>query len=335
MESTIGLRFSTLPNQYSICMPSGFHAARATKPHLSFSHSSLSLPQSSRNRPIEHIRGPITCMLDGSLPPTYYRVDKGRESMASASPFLHNIGSGRWTNHKGNAAQIDGHSLARVPLPGTTSIDHYIELMELAKKLKESRQYDLAVEILKLHEPKVSEDPEAAYQVQMEIMHILYLQEKFTEAMVYAEKLYDNKAIYAKRFQFELFYATKLLEIAKKLKESQHYDLAVKLLKVHDPEVENYPDASYSVKMEIMHMLFLQEKYEEAWTYCDTLSKKEVIYFPQFKSGLFYALKSGILCGLNRHEEAIKFMHKFNQNRTEEVPLATPEKDESTKNVGT
>ena len=49
-----------------------------------------------------------------------------------------------------------------------------------------------------------------------------------------------------------------LLEIAKKLKESQHYDLAVKLLKVHDPEVENYPDASYSVKMEIMHMLFLQ-----------------------------------------------------------------------------
>ena len=129
MESTIGLRFSTLPNQYSICMPSGFHAARATKPHLSFSHSSLSLPQSSRNRPIEHIRGPVTCMLDGSLPPTYYRVDKGRASMASASPFLHNIGSGRWTNHKGNAAQIDGHSLAGVPLPGTTSIDHYIEVL--------------------------------------------------------------------------------------------------------------------------------------------------------------------------------------------------------------
>ena len=129
MESTIGLRFSTLPNQYSICMPSGFHAARATKPHLSFSHSSLSLPQSSRNRPIKHIRGPVTCMLDGSLPPTYYRVDKGRASMASASPFLHNIGSGRWTNHKGNAAQIDGHSLAGVPLPGTTSIDHYIEVL--------------------------------------------------------------------------------------------------------------------------------------------------------------------------------------------------------------
>ena len=48
--------------------------------------------------------------------------------------------------------------------------------MEVAKKLKESRQYDLAVEILELNEPKVSEDPEAAYQVQMEIMHILYLQ---------------------------------------------------------------------------------------------------------------------------------------------------------------
>ncbi|RVX10897.1 hypothetical protein CK203_018331 [Vitis vinifera] len=205
MESTIGLRFSTLPNQYSICMPSGFHAARATKPHLSFSHSSLSLPQSSRNRPIEHIRGPITCMLDGSLPPTYYRVDKGRASMASASPFLHNIGSGRWTNHKGNAAQIDGipwqeyhcqgrqvliiilrnaivavrnHGLSpnvivKLPMghyelelkncensPAWLLNESYAsQLMEVAKKLKESRQYDLAVEILELNEPKVSEDP--------------------------------------------------------------------------------------------------------------------------------------------------------------------------------
>lgn len=49
-----------------------------------------------------------------------------------------------------------------------------------------------------------------------------------------------------------------LMEIAMKLKESHQYDLAVKLLKVHDPEVENDPEASYYVKMELMHILFLQ-----------------------------------------------------------------------------
>ena len=46
-------------------------------------------------------------------------------------------------------------------------------------------------------------------------------------------------------------------------------------------------------------------------------------------------LQSGILCGLNQHQEAIKFMHKFNQNRSEGFPLVTPDKDESTKNLGT
>lgn len=48
--------------------------------------------------------------------------------------------------------------------------------MEVAKKLKESRKYTLAEEILKLHKSKVKDDPEAAYQVNMEIMHILSLQ---------------------------------------------------------------------------------------------------------------------------------------------------------------
>ncbi|KAL6333254.1 hypothetical protein AAG906_028437 [Vitis piasezkii] len=326
MESMIGLRFSTLPNQ-SI-RPSGLHAARATtKPHLSFSHSSLSLPKSSRNRPIGNIPVSITCMVDSSLPPTFNRVDKGRANMAWASPFLHNISSGRRTNCKGNVAQIDG--------PSQTHIDHHIELMEMVKTLRESQQYDTAMKLLKHHEPKVLDDLEAAYQVKMEIMHILYLQGKDQEALVYAEEFYDNKAIYAKRFRFELFYATKLMEIARNLKESQHYDLAVKLLKVHDPEVEDDPDASYYVKMEIMHILYLQGKYEEAWTYCEELYKKEHIYRPHFKFGLFYALKSGILCGLNDHQKAIEYMQKFSENRSEAIPLAPPDKDESAKSRGT
>ena len=49
-----------------------------------------------------------------------------------------------------------------------------------------------------------------------------------------------------------------LMEIALGLKESKHYDLAVKLLKEQDPEVQDDPDASYYVKMEIMHILYLQ-----------------------------------------------------------------------------
>lgn len=49
-----------------------------------------------------------------------------------------------------------------------------------------------------------------------------------------------------------------LMEIALELKESKHYDLAVKLLKEQDPEVQDDPDASYFVKMEIMHILYLQ-----------------------------------------------------------------------------
>ena len=48
--------------------------------------------------------------------------------------------------------------------------------MEMVKTLRESQQYDTAMKLLKHHEPKVLDDLEAAYQVKMEIMHILYLQ---------------------------------------------------------------------------------------------------------------------------------------------------------------
>ncbi|RVX10893.1 hypothetical protein CK203_018338 [Vitis vinifera] len=53
MESVIGLHFSTLPSP-SVRMPSGFHAARATKPHLRLSHSSLSLPKDPRSLSLGH-----------------------------------------------------------------------------------------------------------------------------------------------------------------------------------------------------------------------------------------------------------------------------------------
>ena len=55
----------------------------------------------------------------------------------------------------------------------------------MAKKLKESHNYGLADEILKLHESKVKDDPEATYQVHMEIMHILSLQVCFKSFLIF------------------------------------------------------------------------------------------------------------------------------------------------------
>ena len=46
----------------------------------------------------------------------------------------------------------------------------------MAEKLKESYKHALAEEILKLHKPKVKDDPEATYQVNMAVIHILSLQ---------------------------------------------------------------------------------------------------------------------------------------------------------------
>lgn len=121
MESAIGLCFSTFPN-HSICFPPGLYAARATKPRLSSSqYSYLSLPRVSANHPIEHIPAATTSMVDGSLHPTYNRVDKGRPAnLAWASPFLRNIGSGRSTKHRGNAVETDA------PSPYIT---HYTEVL--------------------------------------------------------------------------------------------------------------------------------------------------------------------------------------------------------------
>lgn len=126
MESVIGLHFSTLPSP-SVRMPSGFHAARATKPHLRLSHSSLSLPkdprslslghnsslslpQSSGGRPLDHIIGPISCMVDGSLPPIHNRDHRGAANVPWASRFLRNVGWGNRSNHKAKAGS-DGGSL--------------------------------------------------------------------------------------------------------------------------------------------------------------------------------------------------------------------------------
>ena len=125
MESVIGLHFSTLPSP-SVRMPSGFHAARATKPHLRLSHSSLSLPkdprslslghnsslslpQSSGGRPLDHIIGPISCMVDGSLPPIHNRDHRGAANVPWASRFLRNVGWGNRSNHKAKAGSDGGN----------------------------------------------------------------------------------------------------------------------------------------------------------------------------------------------------------------------------------
>ena len=124
MESVIGLHFST-PSP-SVRMPSGFHAARAAKPHLRLSHSSLSLPkdprslslghnsslslpQSSGGRPLDHIIGPISCMVDGSLPPIHNRDHRGAANVPWASRFLRNVGWGNRSNHKAKAGSDGGN----------------------------------------------------------------------------------------------------------------------------------------------------------------------------------------------------------------------------------
>lgn len=100
MESAVGLQFSGILNQHSICMLSGLQAARATKvPHLGFIHSSASVPKSSRTGPIEHIKG-----------------------FASTSPFFRRIGSGRMMNCRVNAA-------VRMPSSRAANIDHHLEVL--------------------------------------------------------------------------------------------------------------------------------------------------------------------------------------------------------------
>lgn len=105
-------------------MPSGFHAARATKvPQLSFIHSSLSLPKSSRNQPNDRVTAPMISMVNDSLTPTFNRVNK-RESIARPSSFLRGIGWDRRINHIGNAALVDAvlpHDQPR--------IDHHFQVI--------------------------------------------------------------------------------------------------------------------------------------------------------------------------------------------------------------
>lgn len=52
------------------------------------------------------------------------------------------------------------------------------------------------------------------------------------------------------------------MEMVQKLKESNQYDTAVKLLKGHELNVLENLEVSYQVKMEIMHILYLQVRIE-------------------------------------------------------------------------
>lgn len=64
MVTVVGLRCSSLPNIPSLRIPSCFHSATATKPQLSLSDSSLSLPQTFVGRPLHR---PVSCKRYGSL----------------------------------------------------------------------------------------------------------------------------------------------------------------------------------------------------------------------------------------------------------------------------
>ncbi|XP_010655661.1 uncharacterized protein LOC100855345 isoform X2 [Vitis vinifera] len=196
MESVIGLHFSTLPSP-SVRMPSGFHAARATKPHLRLSHSSLSLPkdprslslghnsslslpQSSGGRPLDHIIGPISCMVDGSLPPIHNRDHRGAANVPWASRFLRNVGWGNRSNHKAKAGS-DGGSLQS---------DNAKQIIDTVNELNSSQKYNLALELLKAYEPCVSDEQSLSY-FRLHMIKTLCYQEKYQEASNYWIQLYD------------------------------------------------------------------------------------------------------------------------------------------------
>ncbi|XP_034697554.1 uncharacterized protein LOC117923400 [Vitis riparia] len=201
MESVIGLHFSTLPSP-SVRMPSGFHAARATKPHLRLSHSSLSLPQSSGGRPLDHIIGPISCMVDGSLPPIHNRDHRGAANVPWASRFLRNVGWGNRSNHKAKAGS-DGGSLQSENAKQLFDMEKLVllfqpvnfaklhnQIIDTVNELNSSQKYNLALELLKAYEPYVSNEQSLSY-FRLHMIKTLCYQEKYQEAANYWIQLYD------------------------------------------------------------------------------------------------------------------------------------------------
>ena len=63
MESTLFLRYNPLPSM-PLCISTPLRATKLTNPNFSSNHSSLSLPNSSYQRPLRHAFSPVSCAIN-------------------------------------------------------------------------------------------------------------------------------------------------------------------------------------------------------------------------------------------------------------------------------
>ncbi|KAJ9690986.1 hypothetical protein PVL29_013244 [Vitis rotundifolia] len=203
MDSSFCLRYCSL-SSLPLCVPSTVNFSRANKPHFSFHSSSLSLSKSSRSGPIRHIPSPITCATNGSNGFSRSATnDKGdnniargtvRVSLAMAC-VLGIIGCSYTLKHKAHAFPPIGSPWGAET--ATTKANRFID------------QMDRGVAPSKIDEQLKNtfmENPEEAYNVQMELIRIHINRGKYDEASRHCEDLSKKEIYYSRYFRTDQRY---------------------------------------------------------------------------------------------------------------------------------